>query len=167
MVPSADNSGVTETTGQYSSEGTGGGRSFLQRRVALFGLISGCIFFFGLLCRSLIAVIAGTRSLSDPSFLFHFLGAIVFVALWAFCRGKPRSRKFVRRFEAVGLVLACGAIAAMGIYIPHQYHPEMIVTIVLTQGLVARAIFVPSSPRRTLALNAIIGVLLIASVYIA
>ena len=41
------------------------------------------------------------------------------------------------------------------------------VTLALTQGLVARAIFVPSSPKRTLALNAIIGVLLIAGVYVA
>jgi len=57
-------------------------------------------------------------------------------------------------------------LIAMAAYIPHEYNPEGIMTLALTDGFFARAIFVPSTARRTALLGLAIGTALIASVYL-
>ena len=152
-------------TGSYS-EGSRGGVAFLQRRVSAFGLIATGIFFFGLLCRTIVILALGDDgALWHPSFLFHLTAAVVFLLVWVLCRGRARTRAFVRSVEVGGTILGSVALTTMAIYVPLVYHPELIVTLALTQGLVARAVFVPSSPRLTLAVGATIGVPLLLGIY--
>jgi serine/threonine-protein kinase len=154
-------------TGTQSSRGSRGSVEFLQRRVALFGLAAGVIFAALLLFR---VVVAGARgqweTLWEPSFLFHLLASLCFIAIWAFNRVGTRSYRFVRSTEFWGLLVGCGALSAMGAYIPPEYRPEAIVTLALTQGLVARAVFVPSTARRTVTLGALVGIFLLIGVYL-
>ena len=150
----------------YSSEGSRGGVAFLQRRVSAFGLVATGIFFFGLLCRTIVILVFGDDgALWHPSFTLHLTAAVVFLLVWVLCRGRARTRTFVRSVEVGGTILGSVALTTMAIYVPHVYHPELVVTLALTQGLVARAVFVPSSPRLTLAIGAAIGVPLLLGIY--
>ena len=156
------------TSGHYSTGGSRTELAFLQRRVALFGLVACGVFLLGLLGRA--AFLVATRdyeAFRHPSFLFHALAVAVFAGVWLLTRSGGRSRGFVHCVEFVGMLLGCGALTAMGATIPQRYHPELIVTLALTQGLVARAIFVPSSARLTLLLGAAIGLPLVVGVYVS
>jgi len=141
--------------------------SFLQHRLAVFGLVAGGVATFALLARLVIALVTdGAGILGHPSFLTHLLGSAAFLAIWALCRGRPRSRFFLQVVEFTGLILGCSALQAMGTYIPYRHSPELIVAFALSLALFARAVFVPSSAKVTLTLGVVIGVPLLASVFL-
>ncbi|MHC4973259.1 MAG: serine/threonine-protein kinase [Planctomycetota bacterium] len=141
--------------------------SFLQHRLAVFGLVAGGVCTFALLARLAIAIATGgTGLLRHPSFLTHLGGAVAFLAIWAICRGRARSRRFLQIVEFSGLILGCSALQAMGTYIPNRHSPELIVTFALSLALFARAVFVPSSAKLTLTLGVVIGIPLVVSVYL-
>jgi len=87
---------------------------------------------------------------SDPSVLFHFLGAAGLALVWLSCRGAPRSLRFIRAAETTGLITAAVAYSAMGATMPAASRPDFVVLLVLGLGLVARSVYVPSTARRTL-----------------
>ncbi|MHC4548391.1 MAG: serine/threonine-protein kinase [Planctomycetota bacterium] len=151
-----------------STDSSRGGLAFLQRRLSIFGLVAGGLFLFALLCRGAIAIATRDHEVwTHPSFLYHVLGVVVFLGVWALARGPTRSRRYLQVIEFAGLFLGCSAIVAMGSYVPHRHTPELIVAFALTLGLVARAVFVPSSARLTLLVGAVVGVPLILSVYLS
>jgi len=156
-----------QDTGPYTTSGARTDSQFLQRRVAQFGMVAAGLFVFVLILRVAIEASQGRSGVFvDPSVLFHLLAVMIFFAAWAFCRGEKRSFRFVRNVEGGSLFLGSAALIAMAAYIPRAYHPEGIMLLALTEGFFARAIFVPSTARRTLLLGMAIGTALVVSVYL-
>ena len=143
------------------------GRAFLQHRVGRFGLYASCLGWFFLVFRSVGSLLVGAyRDFVDPSFLLHALAALSLTAIWGACRGKARTVPFLRTVETVGLLLACGFYTGMGMYLPVSVMPHYIVILALGLGLIARAIYVPSSGGRTLLITSLAGIPLLVSTYV-
>jgi len=140
-------------------------RAFLQRRVALAGLAAASLGGFFLAFRTVSMLADGTFRI-EPSYWLHFLGVLSFVALWLAVRRKERSIAFTRRAEEIGVFAGCAAYTGMGMHIPQLAQPHLIVTLALTFMLVARAVYVPSSGRRTFWITAAIGIPLVATQYV-
>jgi len=142
------------------------GRALLQRRVAGFGFVTGATLL------AFYAYRLATASLSEHGHAFdsdmntHLAGGFFFFAMWLVCRTGQRSSRFVRAIESVGVIGGSVCFEAMGMTINPGRSPEMIVLMALTFVLFARAVLVPSTPRRTTALGLIIGVPLLAMAYL-
>ena len=138
--------------------------AFLQRRTATYGLAGAGIGWFFFAARLVEAALgADTRAyLTHPSMLFHLLGAVSFQLIWLLLRGQERSVEFIRGVETVGTFVACTFYAIMAMSIPLIDRPQMIVVIALSFGMFARAVYVPSSARRTALVTAISGLPLLA-----
>jgi eukaryotic-like serine/threonine-protein kinase len=152
---------VGDTTGPTEEE-----RAFLQRRVGQFGLVTAGLFFFFLAYRSAL-ILAGLDEggFRDPAYFYHALAGGSFFAIWSCCRGGRRSIVFVRRTELIGLLIGVVAIALMGSAIPPLERPDFTLLLALTYVLMARAIFVPSSARRSFLLALAVGVELVLGMY--
>jgi serine/threonine-protein kinase len=136
--------------------------------VGQFGLVAAAIFAFTLLVRLAIEGLMGNHEVFlDPSAHFQFLAVLIFFAVFVFCLRERLTYSQVRRVEIVGLVLGSAALLAMGAYMPAAFTADAAVTLALTQGLFARAVYVPSSDRRTLILCLLIGAALVVSVAVA
>lgn len=140
-------------------------REFLQSRIGGFGLMAGGGSAFFLLYRTVQMVVRGELEFLDPTYVLHSTAAVILLAVWALCRGPVRSARYLLWVEAIGLLLACACYAAMGAFIPRADHPELIMVLALNTVLVARAIYVPSTARRTLAFGAVIAIPLLLSTY--
>jgi serine/threonine-protein kinase len=77
--------------------------------------------------------------------------------MWLLCRGERRSLGFVRTVETVGFCGSCVAYEAMAWSIPPMARPDLILVFVLSLVGFARAVYVPSSPLRTLVLGLVVG----------
>jgi serine/threonine-protein kinase len=142
--------------------------AFLQRRVSLFGLVGGGLGLLFLVFRVVVTVSAGLYGqLREPHFGYHALGVASSLGIWLACRTGVRSLGFVQMAEAVGFVGTSVAYTLMGWHIPLAGHPDMIVLLAITYGLVARSVYVPSSARRTLVLSLVVGAPLVAGTYAA
>jgi hypothetical protein len=147
------------------SDASGEALAFYQRRVALFGLVgaglSGAFLVYGL--------VENAHQLAthvhQEFFPFHLAGASISFAMWLLCRRGRRSLGFVRAVETVGFIGSCLAYEAMAWSIPLVGRPDMIVVFVLSLVAFARAVYVPSSPVRTLALGLIVGLPLPVGAY--
>jgi serine/threonine-protein kinase len=143
-------------------------RAFLQRRVALFGLIIGLIFLGGFIFRTVIIAAVSEDvhgDFRDADYIFHSVAIVFLLAIWLLCRSRSRSARFIRTVESIGLVAACTSLVLMGAAIKMGAGPELIVVLCLTWILVARATYIPSSARRTLLIGFVIGIPLIGMTY--
>jgi len=139
---------------------------FLRSRVAQFGfgatLFGGAFLLWGLV------VILARPTGGDWSrvFAFNALGVTATAAMWTLCRRPERSMRFVRNTEAIGVITAGAAYAAIGAYTPAFVRPEMMVILLLTFVAVGRAIYVPSTAMRTFAISAVLGVPVVVGTYL-
>jgi serine/threonine-protein kinase len=141
-------------------------RAFLQRRVALFGLVIGCSYAFVWLYRlTLMSAIGQPIAFRDPSFWWHLVATGFFLLLWLACRRGTRSARFIRSAELLALSLGVLATSTMALYIPFEARPDFIILLALSNVILGRAIFVPSSGRWTLTLGLIVGAVVLGSVY--
>jgi serine/threonine-protein kinase len=141
-------------------------RGFLQRRVALFGLVIGSAYLFFWLYRVVLLLVMDHREgFEHPSFWWHLAAAGFFLLPWFSCRRGERSARFIRVAELVALSLGVLATGVMAMYIPFEARPDFIGLLALSNVIVARAIFVPSSGRWTLTLALIVGAVLLSFVY--
>jgi serine/threonine-protein kinase len=147
---------------------------FLQQRVAQFGLMSallgGIFWVFRIILNLAISGPAREgryEDLTSPSFALHGLGILFMLLLWLLCRGRARSRRYVERAEVVCFLGSVISYEAMGATIDLEAHPELIIVLALTLVMLARAIYVPGTARRSLVLGVIAGVPLVASVLFA
>lgn len=147
-----------------STEPTAETRTFLQRRVGLFGLISGCCYLFFWLYR--MVGVATTQYPTDPSHWYHLASGLIFLGVWLFCRVGTHSVRVVRAVEALGIILGSGAIVVMGGYVELHARPDQVLLLALSSVLTARAIYVPSSARRTLWISLVVGAELVTGVYL-
>ncbi|MDH3655007.1 MAG: serine/threonine protein kinase [Myxococcales bacterium] len=143
------------------------GRKFLQRRVASYGFFGASLGFFFVAARVVdwIASPDPGRSPTHPSMVFHVLGASALLLIWLVCRRRTRSMAFIRTTDVLGTFLACMFYAIMGHSLPAGIQPNLVILLVLSFGLTARAIYVPSSSGRTGILTAVCGIPLLIVTY--
>ncbi|MEM9073095.1 MAG: serine/threonine-protein kinase [Myxococcota bacterium] len=130
---------------------------FLRRRVMSYGLVVGTLGAVAVLIRLAYgASYDHVRFLSDPSTVAHILAALVFFVVVAACRLGPLRWGYLVFVEAMGILVGSLCYIWMGYQIPLAATPEMITVSVLSLGFYARAIYVPSPPRRTALLGLIL-----------
>jgi serine/threonine-protein kinase len=148
------------------SDSTPDALTFLQHRVALFGLASGGLGGVFLVFRTVIHLSERDyKALAHPSFLYHLLAVAIALTAWLACRTGSRSRRFVHAAEAFALVGGSVAYQLMGWYVPLADRPDMIVLLAITYSFMARSAYVPSPARRTLLLSVAVGVPLVVGTY--
>lgn len=141
-----------------TTEPAGEALVFLQRRVGWFGLVAG-----GLALAFYAYRVAGDPSLpalTEPSMVTHAGAGLSLVLMWLALSGRTLAARWVRAIETAGLVLASTLLVVMGTYIPPFAQPGRIVVMALAVVHLARAIYVPSSARRT-ALYSVIALVVI------
>ena len=140
--------------------------TLLQRRVgnvALVLAVIGCVF----VVMRVIAVLAVGRSgyLGSTSMVAHYGGVAASLAMWLACRrGKPTPGS-VYWIELIGLTAICSLYAVMGTKIPQAFRPEMTLVVAFGVFLLAHAVHVPSSWRRTAVLAGVLAVPLIIATW--
>jgi serine/threonine-protein kinase len=97
--------------------------------------------------------------------LTHAGAGLSLLAMWLLLRGAPRGVRWVRAVETAGLVLASTLLVVMGTFIPLLNFPGRIVVMALAVVHMARAIYVPSSARRTALFSVVAGLVIVAVVF--
>ncbi|MBK6688493.1 MAG: serine/threonine protein kinase [Deltaproteobacteria bacterium] len=159
-------------------ESTEEGRALLQVRVALFWKV---MFFI-----SLLSVVLGAVGAIVKPGLEMVVGLAQLAqtgAIWWICSRGQRSARFYRVMETAGLLVNVTASALLGRHVVVEFAaghsfltPEgalmsdAYITLLHVAGigllLAVRAALVPSSPRRTISVTAIVGAPLIASIFL-
>lgn len=81
------------------------------------------------------------------------MGSAAFGAIGFYLRQSAGSRPTPRSVDAALAATTTLSLFGSSWYVPHHVRPDLIAMLVLGQLLLARAAFVPSTPRRTLLLN--------------
>ncbi len=138
-------------------------KAFYQSRVASFGLIIAVAGAIGLVFRMVIGLASGTllEKLGEPSYWLHAAAIVPCLAIWLVCRGGPRPLNTVIAVETMGLLLGSVGYIGMGMTIPPEVGADVITAFALSFALFSRAVFVPSTARRTAMLGLLIGVPLV------
>ena len=137
--------------------GTEEGRAFLQQRLAFFGkvglLIDAGFVVFG--STALLVSIPGLlqRREAPGALVYHLIDIInlaLFLGTWLVCRRGRRPLALLRALDVCVVFAFCTIVAAASSYAP----PEMpgvrwTALLIVTNVLMARAVMVPSTPRRT------------------
>lgn len=143
-------------------------RAFLQKRVATFGLIGVLIGGTALLFRVVLAVLFGFvgELLSNPSFILHAASIVPLLGIWLICRRGEYSLRTIGVVEYAGLFGACLGYIGTGMNIRPEIGADTITAFILALLLFARSVFVPSSAKRTAILGVLIGIPLVAAMYV-
>jgi serine/threonine-protein kinase len=142
-------------------------REFLQQRVAGFGRTVAVILLLSLIGRISLGAAFGylQGEVAHPSFWAHAVSWIPVACVWLICRSRPLQTRAIQIVEGVGLVLTSIGLVVMGANLPAAAGAATTTAYALSFGLVARAIFVPSTARHTAWLGLAIGIPLVAAVY--
>lgn len=146
-------------TSNTPAESSEEGRAFLQHRVAVAGVFGATIGGAFLTLRTLQYLVA--RSLvvfDDRSMWFHLGGVASMTLMWLACRKGERSVLAVRRVETLSILGAAVSYTLMGLHVPVWEMPHYLITLAIMSMVVARAIYVPSTARRTLILTSAAGI---------
>ncbi|HWM88249.1 MAG TPA: protein kinase [Kofleriaceae bacterium] len=138
------------------------GRDFLQRRIALFARV---LFFLDFGFFVLVRILELVAGMFDPgiflvwSELAHLASCAVLAAMWIVCSRGRHSPAALAWIDAGGLVLVglfYGMMGGTAVGEPGMPFAitagfmSLVMIIALTNTMIARAVLVPSSPRRTL-----------------
>ena len=142
-------------------------RAFLQRRVAVFGLISAILGGTALLFRFIMGLLFGffREQLTDPGILIHAAAIVPLIGIWLICRRGELSVNAIHTVENTGIFLASVGYIGTGLDIRAEVGANTITAFILALMMFARSVFVPSSARRTTILGILIGIPLIAAMY--
>ncbi len=142
-------------------------RAFLQRRVAVFGLIGAILGGTALLFRMIMGILFGFlhEQVTDPGFLIHAAGILPLLGVWAICRRGKLSVNAIHGVENTGIFLTSVCYIGMGMDIRPEVGADTITAFILALVMFARSVFVPSSARRTTILGIFIGIPLVAAMY--
>jgi serine/threonine-protein kinase len=153
-----------DTTGSFAS--TEEGRAFLQQRTASFGLLLGGLSAGFWIFRVVSSVLGRNAELLRESHVWsHALAALALFALWAVNVRGVRSARFVQLSELVAMTVACLGYGVMGAAIVELARPDFTLLLVFGTLLIARAIYIPTTWRRTVVYAAMIGAVLLVSIY--
>jgi len=142
-------------------------RAFLQKRVAMFGLIGGILGGTALLFRVIVGILFTSfeQQVTQPSFIIHSLAVIPLLVVWLVCRRGEYSVRAIHFIEYSGIFFAAVGYIGMGMDIRPEVGADTIVAFILALVMFARSVFVPSSARRTVILGILIGLPLVAGMY--
>ena len=162
------------------SENSEDARAFLQARVALFWKV---MFFISLL--SVVMGAVGAIAKPGIDFLIVLASAAQSGIFWCVCRRGLRSLRFSRLMEAGGLLLNLSGGALLNRYVLAGFvrdhalqtaegvlmadgYVSMLIIGGIALMLAIRAALVPSSPRRTIVVTAVVGtpILLVCSLVV-
>jgi hypothetical protein len=148
--------------------GTEEGRAFFQARLSIFGL---CLFVLGAVSWSALAAVHLVRvakglpdehSLLSPGSVLHFTNtALAGILWWATRRGRVRGSVLhgLDIGVSLGLVTVWGLSGAT---LPDATTGSFVALLSFVVGVLARAIVVPSTARRTLVIGVIGALVLVA-----
>jgi len=141
---------------------------FLQQRVAAFGRTVAVLLFLSLIGRIFLGVVFRywQREVVHPSFWAHAAAWIPVACVWLICRSHPLRTRTIQIVEGIGLVLTSIALVVMGANLPAAAGAATTTAYALSFGLIARAIFVPSTAKHTARLGLAIGIPLVIAVYL-
>jgi len=142
-------------------------RAFLQRRVAMFGLIGAILGGTALGFRVVMGLLFTSLEdqVTQPSFIIHAAAILPLLGVWAICRKHDYSVGTIHAIENAGIFLAAVGYIGMGMDIRPEVGADTITAFILALVMFARSVFVPSSARRTTILGILIGIPLIAAMY--
>ena len=131
-------------------------RSFLQRRVALFGLT----LFLLMVGIAVVGLTVTTLVVPDffqrmPERPYSALAILAVGGLWLVCRRGSYSLRTLIALDGATTIAAGSALATIVVQAPVEVPPGVPTTLFLTYLLVARAIVVPSDYRHTFAVSAL------------
>ena len=149
------------STGSHTREEM---RAFLQRRVSRFGRLLALMFGLFFAWR-LTEFLRGDDSPSQAFLPWQGLSVAAFAAIWLFCRGRPRSIRFIQVVEESGLLIGCIGAMGMALHISYPARPDYILILSLSYVLVVRSILVPSTARMTLLFGILLGAAMLVSIY--
>jgi hypothetical protein len=134
-------------------------RAFLQRRVAIFGLIGAILGGTALLFRVIMGVLFGSieETVTDSGFLLHAAAILPLIGVWLICKRGELSVTAIHTVEYTGIFLASVGYIGMGLDIPPEVGADTITAFILALVMFARSVFVPSSARRTTIMGILIG----------
>jgi serine/threonine-protein kinase len=140
----------------------------LQQRVAAFGFAVAVILLLSLVSRVILGLAFGylRGELAHPSFWAHAAAWVPVACVWLICRSRSLDRGSIQIVEGVGLVLTSVGLVVMGGYLPAAAGAATTTAYALSFGLIARAIFVPSTAAHTAWLGLAIGIPLVIAVYL-
>jgi len=158
---------VSGPGGEHTSDEV---REFLQKRVAGFARLVGTVFALFLVWRSVSIVVEsqvqGHRA--DLRALPGLAGEVAFfLAIWLYCRRRPRSLRTLHIIDTAGILISCTAVSLMPYRIPYHVRPDYIALLALTYVVMVRAIYIPSTARRTALLALAIAPILLVNMYFA
>lgn len=147
--------------GGSSSEDGGGGDALLQQRLALFGRVMLLLTVLGYAMTNLVTLATGR---GDAGVLVSgsslgMLGAIAaFGAVWLIARGAPLGRRALRALDVLVVVVPAALLDVMSLLLPIDLRPDLasrhlVMLLVTTNLIVARAVLIPSEPRITAAIG--------------
>jgi eukaryotic-like serine/threonine-protein kinase len=139
---------------------------FRQTRLSRFGRVLAGVTL-GYITLNILASIWLGRLSFNRSSLPLLVAGVAFAALWLLLRGAPRSPRFVRGVELSTLFVGTAAFSSIALVMDLTASPDMIVRSVLSWLLLAYAVYVPSSMRRTLVVASLMTVPLLGSIFIA
>ena len=142
-------------------------RAFLQKRVAMFGLISAILGATALTFRLILGVLFASvpDQVTTPGFILHALSILPLLGVWAICRRGDYSVNAIHGIENTGIFLASLGYIGMGLDIRPEVGADTITAFILALVMFARSVFVPSSARRTVVLGVAIGIPLVIAMY--
>jgi len=145
-------------------------RAFLQKRMAGFALLVGCVFGMFLIWRTGMVlfeklVLHRSPDLQALPALVAEVGSFLGVSLW--CRGRPRSMRSLHVVDIACVLIGGTAVALMPYRIPYPVRPDYIALMALSYIVISRAIYIPSTARRTAALALAVGPILLVNLFFA
>ncbi|MEZ4337099.1 MAG: serine/threonine-protein kinase [Sandaracinaceae bacterium] len=139
---------------------------FLRHRLSLFAKWSFLTVGTGLVVRLVLALYQGALTALPLDLAGHVLAGLVMLIAWQALARRPWTRASLIAIEAVAVHLLSGCLVLMGLGMPPQVHPELIMLLGMLLTMSLRSIYVPSTERWTLALCASIGVWLLVNAWV-
>ena len=145
-------------------------RDFLQKRVAGFALLIGGIFGLFLVWRSLAVLIETQVEGHEPD--LQAMPALIaevafFLGIWLYTRRRPRSMRLLRGIDIAATLIGCTAVCLMPYRIPYHVRPDYIALLALTYVVMTRAIYIPSTARRTALIAVVVAPIFLINMYFA
>ncbi len=141
---------------------------FLQQRVALFAKVFGTLTLafcvLGQVTGARRQLVLGGRH-GDVIGFMQILAACGFAAIWLRTRRGQRSERELRALESTASVLPTLVVTSLLALAPLPLRPELLGTIAIAHVLMARAVIVPSTPRRTALVGLAVAVPFICGTY--
>jgi hypothetical protein len=151
---------TTKTPASLTDRSSEETRAFFQERIGKYLFIYACLGGSFLLLRVVTRLATGVLAVEagNLSLRAHTAGVACALAGWLAVRSGPKSVDFLEAVETVALLASMSAYAVMGYFLPPAFSPANTVMLALSLGLFARAIFVPSTARRSLFLALAIAI---------